>query len=129
MLIPVCSFAFPPQGEGGPLAVDEVPERSAAAERSQVRPLLRAWPAAKQSGSADQALPLKLSTKCRQLETQKWELPKKFPFLRGLNVKGGIPSPLHNPPMRVQALPHRFVYSLRPRQSRGLQAVDKVSTA
>ena len=34
MLIPVCSFAFPPQGEGGPLcvpcgyAVDEVPERS-----------------------------------------------------------------------------------------------------
>ena len=28
MLIPVCSFAFPPQGEGGPLAVNEVPERS-----------------------------------------------------------------------------------------------------
>ena len=60
--------------------------------------------------------PLKLSTKCQQLETPKWELPKKFPFWHGLNVKGGIPSPspLHNPPMRVQALPHRrrFVYSL-----------------
>ena len=29
-------------------------------------------------------------------------------------MKGGIPSPspLHNPPMRVQAWPHRFVYSL-----------------
>ena len=24
------SFAFPPQGEGGPLAVDEVPERASA---------------------------------------------------------------------------------------------------
>ena len=49
---------------------------------------------------------LKLSTKCRQLETPKWELPIKFPFWHGLNVKGGIPSPLHNPPMHVQALPH-----------------------
>ena len=27
-------------------------------------------------------------------------------------MKGGIPSPLHNPPMRVQAWPHRFVCSL-----------------
>ena len=60
---------------------------------------------------------LKLSTKCRQLESPKWKLPKKFPFWQELNVKGGIPSPspLHNPPMRVQASPHRFVYSLRPR--------------
>ncbi len=56
---------------------------------------------------------IKLSTKCRQLEPPKWKLPKKFPFWHRLNVKGGIPSPLHNPPMRVQALPHRFVYSLR----------------
>ena len=55
---------------------------------------------------------IKLSTKCRQLEPPKWKLPKKFPFWHRLNVKGGIPSPLHNPPMRVQALPHRFVYSL-----------------
>ena len=55
----------------------------------------------------------KLSTKCRQLETPKWELPKKFPFWRGWNVKGELPSPLHNPPMRVYALPHKFVYSLR----------------
>ena len=55
---------------------------------------------------------LKLSTKCRQLETPKWELPKKFPFWHGLNVKGELPSPLHNPPMRVYALPHKFVYSL-----------------
>ena len=57
---------------------------------------------------------LKLSTKCRQLESPKWKLPKKFPFWQELNVKGGIPSPspLHNPPMRVQASPHRFVYSL-----------------
>ena len=56
----------------------------------------------------------KLSTKCRQLEPPKWKLPKKFPFWHRLNVKGGIPSPspLHNPPMRVQALPYRFVYSL-----------------
>jgi hypothetical protein len=30
-----------------------------------------------------------------------------------LDVKGGIPSPLHNPPMRVYAMPHWFVYSLR----------------
>ena len=29
--------------------------------------------------------PSKLSTKCRQLERQKWELPKKFPFWQGLN--------------------------------------------
>ena len=54
----------------------------------------------------------KLSTKCRQLETPKWELPKKFPFWHGMNVKGELPSPLHNPPMRVYALPHKFVYSL-----------------
>ena len=44
--------------------------------------------------------PLKLSTKCRQLA-----------FWHGLNVKGELPSPLHNPPMRVYALPHKFVYS------------------
>ena len=56
---------------------------------------------------------LKLSTKCRQLETQKWELPKKFPFLHRWNVKRGLPSPLHNLPMRVEPLLHRFVYSLR----------------
>ena len=31
----------------------------------------------------------------------------------GLNVKGELPSPLHNPPMRVYALPHKFVYSLK----------------
>ena len=47
------------------------------------------------------------------LEMPKWELPKKFPFWHGLNVKGELPSPLHNPPMRVYALPHKFVYSLR----------------
>jgi len=45
--------------------------------------------------------PLKLSTKCRQLEGQKWELAKKFPFLRRLNVKRGLPSPLHNHPMQI----------------------------
>ena len=55
----------------------------------------------------------KLSTKCRQLETPKWELPKKFPFWHGMNVKGELPSPHHNPPMRVYALPHKFVYSLK----------------
>ena len=55
----------------------------------------------------------KLSTKCRQLEGKNGNFRKKFPFLRELNVKGGIPSPLHNPPMRVEALPQRFVYSLR----------------
>ena len=36
-------------------------------------------------------------------------------------MKGGIPSPLHNPPMRFQAWPHRFVshrfvYSLKLRR-------------
>ena len=58
--------------------------------------------------------PSQLSTKCRQLEKPKWKLPKKFPFWHRLNVKGGIPSPspLHNPPMRVQAWQHRFVYRL-----------------
>ena len=57
---------------------------------------------------------LKLSTEWRQLERQKWELPKKFPFLHGLNVKRGIPSPLNNLPMRVGTLPHgrRLVYGL-----------------
>ena len=39
-------------------------------------------------------------------------VPKKFPFWHGWNVKGELPSPLHNPPMRVYALPHMFVYSL-----------------
>ena len=58
---------------------------------------------------------LKLSTKCRQLEAQNGELPKKFPVLHRLNVKRGLPSPLHNHPMRVEALLHgrRVVYSLR----------------
>ena len=37
---------------------------------------------------------LKLSTKCRQLERQKWELPKKFPFLHRLYCERGLPSPL-----------------------------------
>ena len=36
----------------------------------------------------------KLSTKCRQLEKQKWELPKKFPFLHRLYRERGLPSPL-----------------------------------
>ena len=57
----------------------------------------------------------KLSTLCRQLEGKTGNFRKKFPVLRRLNVKGGIPSPLHNPPMRVQTMPHgrRVVYSLR----------------
>ena len=38
--------------------------------------------------------PSKLSTKCRQLERQKWELPKKFPFLHRLYRERGLPSPL-----------------------------------
>ena len=37
---------------------------------------------------------LKLSTKCRQLERQKWELSKKFPFLRISNARGNNQSPL-----------------------------------
>ena len=41
---------------------------------------------------------LKLSTKCRQLEGKKGNFRKKFPFLRKLNVKGGIPSPFTIPP-------------------------------
>ena len=44
---------------------------------------------------------LKLSTKCRQLERQKWELPKKFPFLHGLYVKGDSPSPFTDPPCKT----------------------------
>ena len=58
--------------------------------------------------------PPKLSTKCRQLESKNGNFRKKFPFLRRLNVKGGLPSTLHNPPMRVGTLPHgrRVVYSL-----------------
>ena len=38
---------------------------------------------------------LKLSTKCRQLERQKWELSKKFPFLRISNARGNNQSPFH----------------------------------
>ena len=38
--------------------------------------------------------PLKLSTKCRQLEGQKWGLPKKVPFLHRLYCERGLPSPL-----------------------------------
>ena len=34
-------FAFPPQGEGGPLAVDEVPEHSEASPRSGKKDLIR----------------------------------------------------------------------------------------
>ena len=37
---------------------------------------------------------VKLSTKCRQLERQKWELPKKLPFLHRLYRERGLPSPL-----------------------------------
>ena len=66
---------------------------------------------------------LKLSTMCRQLESKNGNFRKKFPFLRRLYVKGGIPSPspLHNPPMRVGTLPHgrRVVYSRAAPVSRG----------
>ena len=57
----------------------------------------------------------KLSTKCRPLEGKTGNFRKEFPVLRKLNVKGGIPSPSprYNPPMRVEHLPQRFVYSLR----------------
>ena len=41
------------------------------------------------------------------------ETSEKVSIFAGLNVKGGIPSPLHNPPMRVDTLSGDFVYSLR----------------
>ena len=44
--------------------------------------------------------------------TAKMETSEKVSIFARLNVKGGIPSPLHNPPMRVQALLQKFVYSL-----------------
>ena len=40
------------------------------------------------------------------------ETSEKVSIFAGLNVKGGIPSPLHNPPMRVDTLSWGFVYSL-----------------
>ena len=76
----------------------------------------------------------KLSTKCRQLERQKWELLKKLPFLHRLYRERGLPSPLAlSPceffaqivprkgitvpsralPMRVRLVLYGFVYSLR----------------
>ena len=41
------------------------------------------------------------------------ETSEKVSIFARLNVKGGIPSPLHNPPMRIQALLQKFVYSLK----------------
>ena len=41
------------------------------------------------------------------------ETSEKVPIFARLNVKGGIPSPLHNPPMRIEVFPHGFVYSLK----------------
>ena len=40
--------------------------------------------------------------------------PEEFPFWHGSNGKGGQPFtlPLHNPPMCVEALPHRFFCNL-----------------
>ncbi len=40
------------------------------------------------------------------------ETSEKVSIFARLNVKGGIPSPLHNPPMRVDTLSGDFVYSL-----------------
>ena len=62
--------------------------------------------------SAAHRAALKLSTKCRQLEWQKWKLPKKFPFLRGLNVKGDSPSPFTIPLTDPGLDKKGFVYSL-----------------
>ena len=56
---------------------------------------------AKSQGPMREHRPLKLSTKCRQPERQKWELPKKFPFLHGLYVKGDSPSPFTDPPCKT----------------------------
>ena len=36
------------------------------------------------------------------------ETSRQFPFVRGLNVKRGLPSPLHNLPMRVDTFPRIF---------------------
>ena len=41
------------------------------------------------------------------------ETSEKVSIFARLNVKGGIPSPLHNPPMRVDTLSWGFVYSKR----------------
>ena len=51
----------------------------------------------------------KVSTAC----VAKMGTPEKVPIFARLNVKRGLPSSLHTLPMRVQALPHRFVYILR----------------
>ena len=73
-----------------------------------------------QHGNSDGIAVLKLSTKCRRLEQQKWELVKKFPFLRRLYVKRGLPSPLHDHPMQIETLPHRFVCGLQHGNSDGI---------
>ena len=49
------------------------------------------------------------------LKRKNGNFQKKFPFLRILDVKRGLPSPLHNHPMRVFMLLRWFVYSLRGR--------------
>ena len=53
------------------------------------------------------------------------ETSEKVSIFAGLNVKGGIPSPLHNPPMRVDTLSWDFVYSLTGRQSRPVHSFEK----
>ena len=95
---------------------ESAPTRTCHPERSRgifACPLTRSRKKRSTNSLFCEFVDLKLSTKCRQLESQKWELPKKLPFLHGLNVKRGFPSPLHNLPMRVGTWPHRFVYSLR----------------
>ena len=81
----ICKIVFPPR-------LRSVTER--AAERSLPSAVLRP------------------SAKRRRFETHKWELPKKFPFSHILDVKRGIPSPLHDHPMRVFMLLRWFVYDL-----------------
>ena len=92
--------------------------------------------AAQQSCAAKSFLAFrhKLSTKCRQLERQNRELPKKFPVLHRLYVKGDSPVPLHNPPCKSGSGETRFVYSLNPglftacEQPRFLSASDYFSS-
>ena len=55
------------------------------------------------------------------------ETSEKVSIFARLNVKGGIPSPLHNPPMRVDTLSWGFVYSKRQPAFAGcLQTVKKL---
>ena len=84
--------------------------------RRPTAPLRRAAPPRRSRGRKKPETGSRLRSSCRQSVDSlkaKMETSEKVPIFARLNVKGGIPSPLHNPPMRIEAFLHGFAYSLR----------------